>query len=258
MLDQIVQAAYLQPTDRVLEIGPGKGVLTGRLLPLVQQVVAVEVDWDLQQYLEQQFAAVPNLHLIKADFLSCNLAQALTDAPQAWPLNKVVANIPYNLTGPILETLLGRIGQPMQPAYERIVLLVQKEVAERICAQPGSKAYGLLSVRVQYLAECEIVCPVPAKAFSPPPKVDSAVICLVPRQLAHLPQNPRFLDQVLRQGFAAKRKMLRNNLKAILAGDRLTQVFADLAIPLEARAEALSLEQWIALSDRLSSLCTIA
>jgi 16S rRNA (adenine1518-N6/adenine1519-N6)-dimethyltransferase len=259
VLNQIVQAAQLQPTDRVLEIGPGKGVLTRRLLPLVQKVVAVEVDWDLQQLLEQQFAAVANLRLVKADFLTCDLLQLVGDDPQAWPLNKVVANIPYNITGPILESLLGRIGQPVQPTYERIVLLVQKEVAERLCAQPGSSSYGLLSARVQYLAECQLVCSVPATAFLPPPKVDSAVVCLLPRCLDSVPQNPDFLELLIQMGFAAKRKMLRNNLKNFLPNDldtanRLISVFTELGIPPEARAETLSLRQWIALSDRLSSL----
>jgi 16S rRNA (adenine1518-N6/adenine1519-N6)-dimethyltransferase len=165
----------------------------------------------------------------------------------------VVANIPYYITGPILEKLLGTIANPNPQPYDSIVLLVQKEVAERLYAKPGSRTFGALSVRVQYLADCELVCPVPAKAFQPPPKVDSAVVKITPRALPVAAESPDYLDQLVRLGFASKRKMLRNNLKATVDRDQILTVMTELAIPATARAEDLGVPQWIALSNRLGS-----
>jgi len=163
-----------------------------------------------------------------------------------------VANIPYYITGPILEKLLGTIAHPNPQPYDSIILLVQKEVAERLYAKAGSRAFGALSVRVQYLADCELVCPVPAKAFQPPPKVDSAVVKITPRPLPVAAESPDDLDQLVRLGFASKRKMLRNNLKATVDRDHLLAVMTELAIPDNARAEDLGVPQWVALSNRLN------
>jgi 16S rRNA (adenine1518-N6/adenine1519-N6)-dimethyltransferase len=256
VLSKIVAAAAVTDQDIVLEIGPGTGVLTQSLLPLAQAVVAVEIDRDLHHRLSQKFAQKPNLHLIQGDFLTLDpTALELPTPPllasvRSCP-NKVVANIPYYITGPILEKLLGTINRPNPQPYDSIVLLVQKEVAERLYAKPGSRSFGALSVRVQYLADCDLVCPVPAKAFQPPPKVDSAVVQLRPRTLPVVAESPDYLDQLVRLGFASKRKMLRNNLKATVDRDHLLTVMTELAIPETARAEDLSVPQWIALSNRL-------
>ncbi|MBD2428137.1 16S rRNA (adenine(1518)-N(6)/adenine(1519)-N(6))-dimethyltransferase RsmA [Phormidium sp. FACHB-1136] len=256
VLSKIVAAAAVTDQDIVLEIGPGTGVLTQSLLPLAQAVVAVEIDRDLHHRLSQKFAQKPNLYLIQGDFLT--LDPTVLELPTPPPLdavrsrpNKVVANIPYYITGPILEKLLGTIAHPNPQPYDSIVLLVQKEVAERLYAKPGSRAFGALSVRVQYLADCELVCPVPAKAFQPPPKVDSAVVKLTPRALPVAAESPDYLDQLVRLGFASKRKMLRNNLKATVDRDHLLTVMTELAIPETARAEDLGVPQWVALSNRL-------
>ena len=256
VLTKIVAAAAVTDQDIVLEIGPGTGVLTQSLLPLAQAVVAVEIDRDLHHRLSQKFAQKPNLYLIQGDFLTLDPTvlelptPPLLDAVRSRP-NKVVANIPYYITGPILEKLLGTIAHPNPQPYDSIVLLVQKEVAERLYAKPGSRAFGALSVRVQYLADCELVCPVPAKAFQPPPKVDSAVVKLTPRALPVAAESPDYLDQLVRLGFASKRKMLRNNLKATVDRDHLLTVMTELAIPETARAEDLGVPQWVALSNRL-------
>jgi len=256
VLSKIVAAAAVTDQDIVLEIGPGTGVLTQSLLPLAQAVVAVEIDRDLHHRLSQKFAQKPNLYLIQGDFLTLDPTvlelptPPLLDAVRSRP-NKVVANIPYYITGPILEKLLGTIAHPNPQPYDSIVLLVQKEVAERLYAKPGSRAFGALSVRVQYLADCELVCPVPAKAFQPPPKVDSAVVKLTPRALPVAAESPDYLDQLVRLGFASKRKMLRNNLKATVDRDHLLTVMTELAIPETARAEDLGVPQWVALSNRL-------
>lgn len=257
-LQSIIQAAALEAGDRVLEIGPGEGVLTRELLkhsePTGAAVTAVEIDRDLCVGLRQSFRLdleTGQLALVEGDFLALDWDE-VTAAHRETPPNKVVANIPYNITGPILERLLGKIASPRQPAFDQIVLLVQKEVAERVCARPGRKQFGALSVRVQYLADCELVCAVPARAFYPPPKVDSAVIRLRPRPFPTTAEDPKFLEKLVKLGFAMKRKMLRNNLKGLVEREALEEILGAIAAKPEVRAEELSLEQWVKLSDALS------
>lgn len=254
ILNQILAAAELSDTDRILEIGPGQGVLTKGLVPFAQAVVAVEVDRDLVRQLQQQFQASERFHLIAGDFLDIDLDEALADYPTFQAPNKVVANIPYYITGPILEKLLGQIRQPNPNPFDSIVLLVQKEVADRLCAEPGSKAFNGLSVRVQYLADCELICPVPAKAFKPAPKVESAVIRLRPRPFPQQATNPKLLDTLVRQGFAQKRKMLRNNLKSLVDRERLTALLEAMALNPQVRAEQLSVSNWVNLTNQVNEL----
>jgi 16S rRNA (adenine1518-N6/adenine1519-N6)-dimethyltransferase len=251
-LSQILKAAELKPDDRILEIGPGTGILTRQLLPLVEAVVAVEIDRDLCELLAKKLAKIENFLLLQGDFLSLDLENLLAPLPAFQNPKKVVANIPYNITGPILEKLLGTIAQPNEQPFESIVLLVQKEVADRLYARPGSRAYGALSVRVQYLAACELIAHVPAKAFQPPPKVDSAIVRLYPR-IAHPAADPKYLDTIVRMGFSSKRKMLRNNLKAIVEPTRLNQLLEQLEVNPQTRAEDLSVAQWVALSQTLKN-----
>ncbi|MCT7971798.1 16S rRNA (adenine(1518)-N(6)/adenine(1519)-N(6))-dimethyltransferase RsmA [Laspinema olomoucense] len=252
-LNEIVKAAALSPGDRILEIGPGTGILTRQLLSRAESVVAVEIDRNLSQKLAKKLGDIPNFLLLCADFLDLNLESVLTQTPELFHHpNKVVANIPYNITGPILEKLLGTISHPPQISYQSVVLLIQKEVAERINAAPGSRTYGALSVRVQYVAECEYICTVPAKAFYPAPKVDSAVVRLSPRPLAFPADRPRWLETLVKVGFSSKRKMLRNNLKGLIDRDQLTQFLEQLNINPQVRAEDLSVSQWVALSNLLT------
>jgi 16S rRNA (adenine1518-N6/adenine1519-N6)-dimethyltransferase len=257
ILNQIVRAAELHPGDRVLEIGPGKGVLTQRLLAGAAHVAAVEIDRDLCRALRKRFANAMNLSLLEADILGVDLTQlwanALPGIPLE-PLNKVVANIPYNLTGPILEKLLGTLVTPSPIPFESIVLLVQREVAERLTAIAGSKAFGALSVRIQYLASCELICAVPPQAFKPPPKVESSVIRLIPRPYPLVAQDPHWLNTLVKQGFATRRKMLRNTLGSLVDRDQLLAVLAALDLEPAVRAEGVSVEQWIHLSHRLTPI----
>lgn len=255
-LNEIVKAAKISKSDRILEIGPGTGNLTRYLLPLAESVVAVEIDRDLCQNLAKSLGKTENFLLLQADILTLNLEAQLENFSKFKNPNKVVANIPYNITGPILEKLLGKIAQPVTKPYDLIVLLVQKEVAERLYAQPSSKAFGALSVRVQYLADCELIYSVPAKDFYPPPKVDSAVVRLHP-QIRYPAENPKFLDNLVKQGFAEKRKMLRNNLKSVVERDRLTEILEQLEINPQVRAEDLSVPQWVELSNRLAVSATV-
>jgi 16S rRNA (adenine1518-N6/adenine1519-N6)-dimethyltransferase len=252
-LNNILAAARLKNSDRVLEIGPGTGILTRRLLSEVKSVVAVEIDRDLCKKLIQKLGKIENFLLLQGDILSLDLNSLLVNYPNFQNPRKVVANIPYNITGPILEKLLGSIVNPASENYESIVLLLQKEVAQRLTAEPGNKAYGALTVQVQYLAKCEYICDVPARDFYPAPKVDSAVIRLQPQVIQNPAKNPQFLQTLVKVGFANKRKMLRNNLKTIVESDRLDNLFTSLKIDSQCRAEELSLDRWISLSNSLSS-----
>lgn len=251
ILEQIIIAAELNQRDQVLEIGPGTGNLTEKLLSEVPALVSVEIDRDLCKKLVKNFGNRDNFLLIQEDFLRLDLDALLQDFPKFQNLNKVVANIPYNITGPIIEKLLGKIATPAPQQYESIVLLVQKEVGERLVAVPGSKAFGALSIRVQYLASCELICDVPARSFYPPPKVDSVVIRLCPRRIENPADNPRQLETLIKLGFANRRKMLRNNFKSIISVEDLHQLLEKLGFNPQCRAEDLSLENWILLSNNI-------
>ncbi len=253
-LNRIVQAADLlkgEGGDRVLEIGPGMGVLTRQMLPCATAVVAVEIDRDLCALLSKKLGGVDNFLLLQGDFLDLDLTALLQPFPSFQNPNKVVANIPYNITGPILQKLLGTIAQPNPQPFDSIVLLVQKEVAQRLYANPGSRTFGALTVRIQYLADCEFICDVPAKAFEPPPKVDSAVVRLSPRPVNDPARDPQWLETLIKVGFGSKRKMLHNNLQAILDHDHLIAVMEQLGINPQARAEEIGVAQWIHLSNQL-------
>ncbi|MGF1672463.1 MAG: 16S rRNA (adenine(1518)-N(6)/adenine(1519)-N(6))-dimethyltransferase RsmA [Rivularia sp. (in: cyanobacteria)] len=252
-LNSIIKAADLQDSDKVLEIGPGQGILTHQLLDQVKSLVAVEIDEELCKFLVKKLGERENFLLLNEDFLTFDLQALVKDLPVFQNQNKVVANIPYNITGPIIEKLLGKISNPNPQPYDSIVLLVQKEVAERIVAKPGRTSFGALSVRVQYLADCQMICNVSAKAFYPPPKVDSAVIKLVPCVREVLAKNPRRMETLVKLGFSAKRKMLRNNLQSIIERENLTQLLEKLSVNPQARAEELSVMQWVSLANELEN-----
>lgn len=200
MLAKIAEAACPEPVETVIEIGPGRGALTSHLLERAGRVIAIEIDPVLVQYLRAEFRHQPRLILVEADILKADLAQ--------WGPAVVAGNLPYYITSPIIETTLALAEQ-----LKRAVFLVQKEVAERLVAQPGSRDYGYLSVQTQAASEPELLFTVPAAAFRPPPKVDSAVVRLTPRPhsaLAGLDRSAflHFAGRCFRQ----KRKKIRNNL----------------------------------------------
>src|SRR5258708_717068 len=161
----------------MLEIGPGKGALTAHLLPRAERVIALEIDPVLAQSLTAHFRESANLQVVHADVLKANLSQ--------WGPVTVAGNLPYYITSPIVEKVLA-----LGPLLRRAVFLVQKEVAERLTAAPGSRDYGYLTVATQFYADARLLFAVPREAFRPPPKVESAVVLLQPR--AHLPaEDPR-------------------------------------------------------------------
>jgi 16S rRNA (adenine1518-N6/adenine1519-N6)-dimethyltransferase len=249
VLQRIVAAAELEPGDTVLEVGPGRGALTERLLASPAAAVrAVELDRDLVGGLRRRFGDDPRFDLREGDVLDIELPAA----------NKVVANIPYNITGPLLERLVGRLDRPVDPPYERLVLLVQREVGERIRAAAGSSAFSALSVRMQLLARCRSVCPVPPRCFQPAPKVHSEVILLEPlcRELRPPPLLAERVEQLLRRCFAARRKMLRNTLTGLLPATDLEALAARAGFGLEQRPQELAPERWLALAAGLPDPAT--
>ncbi|MEB3348608.1 MAG: 16S rRNA (adenine(1518)-N(6)/adenine(1519)-N(6))-dimethyltransferase RsmA [Cyanobacteriota bacterium] len=245
VLDRIVAAAELRVGERVLEVGPGRGALSERLLAsAAAELTAVELDRDLVVGLRQRFGSDPRFRLIEGDVLALPLPEA----------EAVVANIPYNITGPLLEHLLGRIDRPLPHPFRRLVLLVQQEVGERLRAKPGSSAYSALSVRVQLLARCRRVCQVPPGCFSPPPKVMSEVVQLDPLPSANQPDATlaRTVDSLLRRCFASRRKMLRNTLAGLLPPADLEALAASAGITLQQRPQELAPQRWLALAAGLN------
>ena len=255
VLQAILDLAEAEAGTRVLEIGPGLGILTGGLLDAGAAVTAVELDAGLAMYLRTRFAeplADGRLRLIEGDALDQELT---TVVPSPY---RVVANLPYHITSPILHRLLGG-----EPVAERLVLMLQAEVAERIAAAPGQMSY--LSVFVQYHATVEVALRVPPEAFEPAPKVASAVAVLRPRDRPFLPaaREPA-LWGLLHAGFRERRKMLRNVLaRQLHAGEdgasgplvgqaRIDQALAAAGIAGDRRPQTLSVEDWLRLLDAVA------
>ena len=235
-LDRIVAAAELSPDDVVLEIGPGLGTLTARLAAQAGTVVAVELDDRLIELLRADFADRPQVRIVHGDILKLDPA---TLVPPDRPY-KVVANLPYYITSAVLRHLLEADHRP-----DVAVVMVQREVAERICAAPGDMS--LLAVSVQFYAIPRIVQHVPAGAFYPPPKVDSAVLRLDVRpHPAVTDVSPATFFATARAGFGQKRKQLANSLTAGLALPKPTVIAAlnEAEIDPTRRAETLTLAEW--------------
>jgi 16S rRNA (adenine1518-N6/adenine1519-N6)-dimethyltransferase len=243
VLERIADALELTGTETVLEIGPGRGALTELLLARAGRVVAVEIDRALAELLRTRWGSDPRFTLVERDVLQVPLAEVAGD-------DFVLAgNVPYYITTPILFHALRR------PRARRAVYLVQKEVAERVVAPPGGKAYGALSVNVQALARGELLFRVPPGAFSPPPKVDSAVLRVTPLDEALvLPAEEEGFSAFVQEVFGLRRKQLRRVVRTVAhldaeAGD---DVVARAGLDPEARPEVLSPREFVALYRELS------
>lgn len=232
VLAHIADSAELSPSDTVLEIGPGLGTLTSELLRQAGSVVAVEFDEQLARKLPGQFPG-KNLTVIHEDILSFDLSQL----PAGY---KVVANVPYYITSKIVQKLMTADNKPSV-----VVLLVQKEVAERIAAEPGDMS--ILAISAQVYAQASLGDIVPAELFTPPPKVDSQVVILhTHAQPLVQPEDEKAFFRVVKAGFSAKRKKLRSSLSGGLAlpKSEVEQLLERAAISPDARAEDLALEDW--------------
>ena len=241
VLDRIVNAAELQEGDRVLEIGPGAGALTNRLLETGLPVLVIEIDRDLGAVLQDRVDK--NLSVVVGDVLRMDWAELLPDPPY-----KLIANLPYNISSQILFRVLEH-----RQLFQRLVLMFQKEVGERLIAEAGSRDYGILSVLMQAWFEIDRVVKVPPKAFYPPPKVDSVVLILTPLTEPRIElHDAELFRQLVRGAFAQRRKTLRNSLLgAGWQAEQVDRAFAVADIDCRRRGETLTLEEFGRLANVL-------
>ncbi len=244
IVNGIVRAAGIIEGDRVLEIGPGIGTLTQGLLEAGAHVTAVELDKKLPTVLAETLKGYERFTLVPGDILKVDIPAIMGEGPF-----KVVANLPYYITTPILMTLLER-----RLSITDMVTMVQKEVADRMRARPGSKDYGSLSVAVQYYTEVEKVLAVPPRSFLPAPEVDSAVVaCRVRMAPAVAVQDEKLFFRVVRAAFGQRRKTLANALKGGgFQPETVVNALAKAEIDPKRRGETLSLEEFARLSDELA------
>jgi len=231
VLERIAAAACPKPEDLVIEIGPGRGALTRKLLRRAARVVAVEVDPYLAEGLRAAFADEPRIEIVEADVLKLDLAR--------FGRAVIAGNLPYYITSPILD-------QTARLAPPRAVFLVQKEVASRLAAHPGQRDYGFLTVRTAVFADVRRLFDVKPAAFRPPPKVDSAVVVLEPRARALPVEDTEAFVRFVGQCFRHKRKTIRNNLAEIY-GNHVVDAWPEAGL----RAEQIALEQFAGMHQRL-------
>ena len=243
-LDAIVEAAELVPGDRVVEIGPGLGVLTRRLLAAGASVLAVEVDPRLAEYLRRELYGIDRFELIEADALSLHPREMFPGQPF-----KVVANIPYHITSPLLHAFLEGDRPPLLT-----VLLVQLEVAERVASPPGRMSY--LSVFAQNVADADVVARVPAGAFEPAPAVDSAVLRLRRRAVPVVPvgEGREPFYRVVQAGFRQRRKQVHNGLGRELPvdGQVVRAALENCDVTPDRRPQTLSVDEWACLTAAIA------
>ena len=253
VLDKIIAAAQISKDDCVLEIGPGIGTLTQYLAENARQVVAVEIDSNLIPILEETLKDYPNVTVINEDILKVDMEGLAKEYNQGRPI-KVAANLPYYITTPIIMSLFEQ-----QVPVDNITVMVQKEVADRMQAGPGSKDYGALSLAVQYYASPYIVANVPPNCFIPRPNVGSAVIRLTRHKEPPVKvKDEKLMFRLIRASFNQRRKTLQNSLnnspELSYTKEQIGQAIGSLGLGATVRGEALTLEQFGALADYFSAL----
>jgi len=241
-LRRIVAAAELGPADKVLEIGPGLGPLTELLAAQAGEVLAIEKDRRLFDFLREKFSGAPRLKLIHDDALS------YVKRNREWADWKLIANLPYSVASPILVELAESEHPP-----ERMVVTLQLEVARRIEAGPGTKQYGILGLLLRLRYETRGSFKIPASCFFPAPEVDSACMVLARRAAPLLPPElQRMFTKIVKRGFSQRRKMMLKLLKQDWPADRLNAAFQQLELPPRVRAEELALETFVRLAELLA------
>ena len=251
VLEDIIDAAEVTDEDMVLEIGPGIGTMTQYLCENAGQVIAVEIDTNLIPILKDTLSAYDNVRIINDDILKVDINELAREYNNGRPI-KVVANLPYYITTPIIMGLFER-----HVPIESITVMVQKEVADRMQAGPGTKDYGALSLAVQYYSKPQIVVNVPPSCFMPQPKVGSTVISLRRHQQPVVQvEDEKLMFKVIRASFNQRRKTLANGLNNYgginLTKEQIQQSIEELGVPVNIRGEALSLEQFACLSNIIS------
>ena len=240
IINAIVRSIGPRETDNIVEIGPGQGAITGQLLDACPKLNVIELDRDLVPVLLAQFAKFREFKIHQTDALKFDFTQLCSDEDK--PL-RIVGNLPYNISTPLIFHLLSH-----QHIIEDMHFMLQKEVVERLVAQPGEKNYGRLSIMTQYYCQAENLFEVPPESFRPAPKVDSAIVRLTPfKTLPFVAKDKKKLEMLVRTAFQQRRKTLRNSLKMVLPELEGQEIGIDLS----KRAENISLEEYVTLSNQL-------
>lgn len=247
VLNDIVNGAEVDENDLVIEIGPGVGSLTAQLLKKAKKVVSVEIDNDLIPILEAELGQYENFSLIHKDALKVDFNEVIGDEKSV----KLVANLPYYVTTPIIVDLLKK-----NYNFKSLTIMIQKEVAERINAEPNCKEYGSISLLVQYYCDTKIIRKVPPSCFIPRPKVDSIVIRLDRLEEKRVKvKDENLMFEIIRHSFNMRRKTLWNATKFLgMPKDILEQAYEEAGVDPKRRGETLSLEEFASLADKISEL----
>lgn len=250
VLDKIIRAAQIGPDDFVMEVGPGIGTMTEYLASSARQVIAVEIDKALIPILEETLSGYPNVTILNEDILKVDIRHLVETQNDGCPI-KVVANLPYYITTPIIMGLFEN-----NVPLESVTIMVQKEVADRMKTGPGSKDYGALSLAVQYYARPELIANVPPNCFIPRPKVGSAVIKLTRHERPPFRvEDEDLLFRLIHAAFRQRRKTLVNSLNnapdVMVPKEAVTEAIMEMGLSPSIRGEALTLEQFSELANRL-------
>lgn len=252
LLQKIADAGDVGPEDVVIEVGPGAATLTKVLAQRAKAVIAIEIDTDLIPIIEETMANFDNFYLVQGDALQLNLDDLILEKLGAPYRCKVVANLPYYITTPLVMHFLEQ-----GFSIDRIVIMVQKEVAERFAAKPGKKEYGAITVSLNYYGAVRNAFTVPRHMFTPQPDVDSAVIDIQPWQEKPLQaQNEIFFHRLVKAAFGQRRKTLNNALKTLnLDSSFVQKALEQVYIDSNRRGETLSVAEFVALSNAFSNKC---
>ena len=245
VLPIIVDAGEVTDTDVVIEIGAGLGCLTAALAQIANTVIAIEVDSILHAELESQFKVDEHIQIIRADILETSIPSIIPQDTRP----KVIANLPYGITSPILWKLIEHAN-----LLNKCILMMQWEVAERIIAKPGGKDYGALTIGVSYYADCELVAKLSPENFYPAPQVESALLKITILKKPRVVVNDEVhFFRVVREAFRSRRKMLKNSLRRFAPAENLTTTLSDINIAPERRAETLDITEFAALANSLQT-----
>ena len=244
IINQIIEKADVNKNDTIIEIGPGLGSLTAKLLENANKVIAIELDSNMSNILKERFCLYDNFELIEKDVLKVDLNEIV----EKYDSVKVVANLPYYITTPIIMKLLEE-----RLKLKSITVMVQKEVGERFCAVPNSKEYGAITISINYYTKPEIIIDVPKENFEPMPEVDSCVIKLDVRNVPPVElKNEKDFFSLIKAGFSQRRKTINNSLASMgISKEKIKNVLEKLSIDSKLRAENLTMEQFADISNNM-------
>lgn len=251
LLQKIASAAEITADDIVVEIGPGAGTLTRELANAARAVIAIEIDPELIPIIEENMAGYANFHLLCADALTIDLDELVAEKTGSTAAYKIVANLPYYITTPLVMHFLEQGFH-----INRIVIMVQKEVAQRFQAAPGTKEYGAVTVALNYYGQVSLAFIVSRHLFTPQPEVDSAVIDIrIYDQKPYTAEDPQMFRRLIKAAFSQRRKTLNNAIKtAGIQPEIMAQAFKDCDIDPKRRGETLSVAEFVALANRVTDL----